>query len=297
MTAPQYPPGFPPQQFQQPPQAPAGFAPPNYGGAPAMPQQQQGFAAQFGAQPGGAAPSVPTLGEATGEVYDFQQLLAEAKTAGAWEAGDYHLEIEDATAESGQVPSIKLKLRCHGPEGRYKGKAITHRLRMDPAQPFSLQAFFDVVKGFGIGEQFIGSVNNLGPIATELRGRQGMVTLTSREYNGRTFNDIRGVVQIATPNAQAAPVAQFAQPQFQAPQFQAPQPQQAAPAQTQVPPQNVPYPGMEQFAQPQAAPAAPQAPTGPPPGFPAQFWDSLTDEQKAQAWAQVPQPQPGGQPV
>jgi hypothetical protein len=232
----------------------------------------------------------------TETVYNFKDLLAQAKTASfeALPIGDYDVEIHEATAtiSSTQKPMIKIKAKVI--TGPHTKRTVMTQFVLSVENAVALNIFFRNLRAFGLTDEWltaIGGANDLTPIAQALVGRKARFTLGQKQYQGETRNEVNGVKPmtgapaappqslpgsglpgagmptggVTTPPAQPAAVAQ-------------------PPAQPPSPPQDVPP------AQPAAAPVTP-----PPP--PAQQAPAAQPAQQVAATPPPPPQQPAAAPV
>lgn len=192
--------------------------------------------------------------------WDYQTLLNEAKAASAWPAGDYDMQIVecDATVTSTGKDALTIKLRALN--GPYMGKHVSRMLSISTDSPVALDIFFRVIRGFGLTDEYLVSLDQQGDaklqmLAQVLMGRTGRVSLVQKPFNGRMQNDIGNVAPLAPGTAGTVPVGVV-------PQTAAPAPLPTPAAAPPPPPVAAPAPA----AVPQAAP--PVAPPPPPPAAP-----------------------------
>jgi len=131
-------------------------------------------------------------------VFDFGQLLKDAKAGAAWPEGDYDFEVAEAdavTASTGS-PMVKTKLRCL--VGTYANKTVTNNFVLSVENPGALAIFFKHMKAFGLDESFFAQMgqSDLRPVAAALRGRRARITLGRRMWNDVPQNQVNGVKPI-----------------------------------------------------------------------------------------------------
>jgi hypothetical protein len=148
---------------------------------------------------------------------DLRALFETAKTASyeALPVGDYPVEIfsADAVTSSNGKPMIKVKLKVLS--GPHANRQIFNQFVLSTDNANALAIFFRHMRAFGLNEQYIaglGVVNDLSPLAQALLGRQAVVTLGHREWQGETRNEVNGIKPltgaVGAPGAGALPGSQ-----------------------------------------------------------------------------------------
>jgi hypothetical protein len=258
-------------------------------------------------------------------VYNFADLLKEAKQGSAWPPGDYDFEIAqaDSVLAGTGSPMIKSKLRCI--VGPYANKTVDNNFVLKVDSSGAMARFFMHMAILGVTEQFLteqlkqlntDDPNCLAPIAAQIRGKRCRLNLQERTYNGMKQNDIKEFKAIdggltggpvgftggmpgpgPGPTLPAAP-QQFAQggvvpPDASVPPaFVPPAPVANGQAQQFVPP---PTPDA---SQPQyAPPVAPPAPAAPPTAQPQYAPPQATQPSPQPAPAPPPPPTPPPPPA
>lgn len=226
--------------------------------------------------------------------WSYDDLLNEAKSAGAWPEDWYPVQIIAADASTTSTGKDALKLNVRVLNGAYMGKSIERTLSIQPEHPNLLRQFFDIVRGFGITDEWLRQLGTqgLGPLASALPGRIGEVKLIQRPFNDRMSNDIVNARPAAANAAGAVPVGvPTPAPMTAPPAAAAPAPVAAPPAAPPVAPPAAPpvaQPAPVQFQQPPAAVPPPPVPVQAPAPVPGQATQeaaahvATADEQWAQ---------------
>ena len=140
--------------------------------------------------------------------WTYEELLTEAKTGGAWPEGWYAVQVASADPKMGGTGRHQLALELRVLNGAYMGKTLTRTLSIVPEHPNLLRQFFDIVRGFGLTDDYLKQLGNAGlePLAQVLVGRVGEVELVHRDFNGRASNDIANARPAAANTAGVVPV-------------------------------------------------------------------------------------------
>jgi hypothetical protein len=226
----------------------------------------------------------------TETVYNFKDLLAQAKTASfeALPIGNYDIEVSEATAVTSSTNKPMIKVKAKVTTGPYTKRTVMTQFVLSTDNAIALNIFFRNLRAFGLTDEWLtalGGAQDLTPIAQALVGRRAVFELGIREWQGENRNEVKNVkppsgVAAAPPQGlpgtgglpgsglpgggsmTMTPPAPPAQPAVAQPPAQAPAPVQdvppAAPAAAPVTP---PAPPAQQQvpAQPVAAPPAPPA--------------------------------------
>ena len=185
--------------------------------------------------------------------------------------------------------------------GPYAGKTLYHNLVISPESPNAMQMFFKQMNTLGLDAAFFGMNPTHEQVATNLIGRQAVISVGHKTWNNEARNEVTGISRgAAGPQVPGVPVPPQAFAAAQSTQTFVPQPVLAPPApqpaltpvaSVLAPPAPAPY-VIEQpiaappiFAPPAAPAAAPPAPPYAPPAAPA-----YTPDPEAYAAAHTPVP-------
>ena len=125
---------------------------------------------------------------------DWKALQTEAKAGSAPPDGDYDAIIVEAspTSSSNGKPMIKLKWRIFTP-GPYEKRAISMNLTVSAESAVALRIFFDQMERLGLGPDFFAAGPKMDEVAAHLRNRGACLTLGTREWQGATLPDVKGI--------------------------------------------------------------------------------------------------------
>jgi hypothetical protein len=189
---------------------------------------------------------------------DFQSLIAQAKTASfdALPVGDYDLECVEATPKPTSTGKEMVKAKYKVIAGPSAGRTVFNQYVLSPENATALAIFFRDMQAHGLDETFFtqlqGVEQPMAVIAARLPGTRVRMTLSQRQWQGQTRNNVDRV--------QPVPGGGLVGPGIPVPSMSGP-----APA---VPQPGAPVPPGAPVQPPAAvapAPAAPAAPVAPQP--------------------------------
>ena len=132
---------------------------------------------------------------------DWDQAIKDAKEGtDPVPPGSYTVKVEKAEAvkaQSSGSPMIKATLRIVG--GPHDGRFVWTNLVHKPGSPGSAKMFAVKVMAFGITAEVLAAQKPTMPqVAEMLVGRQAVVDVEIREWQGRMSNDVKSIKPSAT---------------------------------------------------------------------------------------------------
>lgn len=133
--------------------------------------------------------------------FNWNELLNKAKAASfdPIPDGNYHIKVhetEAVTASTGK-PMIKLKLNVE--DGQHANRKLLHQLVLSPDSEIALAIFFNHLKCFGIGPEFLAQCppGSLAPVAQALLGKHAIAKVGHKEWQGEQRNEIKGYLPMS----------------------------------------------------------------------------------------------------
>lgn len=248
-------------------------------------------------------------------VTNWSQMLNEASTVESkgvfkpLKPGVYPFVIKEAPVV-GKTGTGKDKITINPAveSGEQAGQRVFHDFIIPTDNATSMRIFFDQMTAIGIPEDFFRSEPTNELIAQQLHGKRFVAEASHREYNQKTYVDLKKFMPAAGPapangpgaSSPASPMADMGQAQgFGSPAPAQPQQGWAQPPQQAQPQQGWAQPQAQQA--PQQAPAPASDPWGQAPAQPQQAaqdnpWGQAPQGSQAPVAGSQPPADPWGQP-
>lgn len=147
----------------------------------------------------------------------FGQLIAEAEAEGfsneLLPINEYDCEVAGTTAGTSQGGKPQIGVRFKVLVGPYAGKSFWDNLTLTADNPKAVAVFLRKMGQLGVSTDFIKTQTSVEVLAGAIQvGKQYKVTHGHREFNGKTYADVKKVTPLdvaiaAAPAVAAAPVA------------------------------------------------------------------------------------------
>jgi len=172
---------------------------------------------------------------------NWQDLIQQAEEGGTYVAipdGSYQAFVQDATTKSASTGKQMIVAVFEVLSGPHKGRRVWNNFTITRDNPNALAWFFKHMAALGLDKSFFAMGPSIEAVAAQMKGKQCVIDVASKVWNGETRNDIKKIAPLtgaqATGPMGPSPAA--------APAPVTPTPEQPAAAEQQTPPPTGPAP-------------------------------------------------------
>lgn len=136
----------------------------------------------------------------------WDEMYSNAKDTGKTRVPDGVYECVIKSTETGQTAAPncykKISARFVVESGPYKGGSIFNNFIITPDKPGGMDLFFRNMDTLGLTEEYLKATKpELEQLADMLVERRAEVTLATRMYNGKEYDDVKNLKPLGTPGA------------------------------------------------------------------------------------------------
>jgi Protein of unknown function (DUF669) len=128
---------------------------------------------------------------------NFNDLIKAAGDAGGGEPlpnGTYSAVVDSASSKPTSTGKESIAVQFKIEDGPYAGRPIWNNFVLSPDQPNALAFFFRHMANLGLSSQYFEANPALERVAADLIGRRCRITLSTREWQGQSRNQVDTVL-------------------------------------------------------------------------------------------------------
>lgn len=123
----------------------------------------------------------------------IESLPEEAPTQDLIPPDTYVTKVEKAESGMSKSNNPKIELTLVVDEGKYKGRKVWGRINFATDKPASMAITVEQLAQFGVTRQWLSNNNpSTDQIARKLTGEKIQVKVSHREWEGKTYYDVKG---------------------------------------------------------------------------------------------------------
>jgi len=123
----------------------------------------------------------------------MKDLLAQASEAGGFEAlpaGEYHVQVEEASAKTAKTGNLMIVAEFRVVAGPYKKRKLWNNFVFAASNPNALAMTFRQLAILGADNEFMQGDPTPDQIAQKIKGARATAKVSQREWKGETRNDV-----------------------------------------------------------------------------------------------------------
>lgn len=118
--------------------------------------------------------------------------------------GKYTARVVEAEVSETSTGKVRFKCRLEVEDvGPHQGKTFFNGFVVSPESEAAMKIFFRHMAALGLGPDYFAAGPSDEQVAADLIDKRGVFTIKHREYNGNTYEDVKGI----KPAGNAAPAA------------------------------------------------------------------------------------------